>query len=56
MNFLKQSTAATPKIGPFLDSTDMITAKTALSIGQSDVLISKADGSIAQKNDTNRSR
>ena len=53
MNFLKQSTAVTPKIGPFLDSTDMLTAKTALSIGQADVLISKADGSIAQKNDTN---
>lgn len=52
MRILKQSTAVTPKVGPFLDSTDGITAETALTISQSDCLLSKAYGSFAQKNDT----
>ena len=52
MKILKQSTAATPKIGPFLDATDGVTPETALTISQSDCQISKAYGSFAQKNDT----
>lgn len=46
--FLKQSTAFTFRIGPFLDSTDGVTAETALSIGQADIQISKAGGAFAQ--------
>jgi hypothetical protein len=51
MLFLKQSTAATVKIGPFLDASDGITPETGLTIAQADVLLSKSDGAIAQKND-----
>ncbi len=51
MKILKQSTAATIKLGPFLDSTDAVTAKTALTIVQADVLVSKAFGAFAQKSD-----
>ncbi len=46
--FLKQSTAFTFRIGPFVDSTDGVTAETALSIGQADMQISKAGGAFAQ--------
>lgn len=46
--FLKQSTAFTFRIGPFLDSTDGVTAETALSIAQADIQISKAGGAFAQ--------
>lgn len=49
--FLKQSTAVTLKIGPFLDATDGSTAETALTITQADVRLSKNGGDIAQKND-----
>ena len=52
MLFLKQSTAATVKIGPFLDSTDGNTAETALTISQADVRLSKNGGDIAQKNES----
>lgn len=45
---LKQSTAFTFRIGPFVDSTDGVTAETALSIGQADLQISKAGGAFAQ--------
>src|SRR5687768_7087164 len=48
---LKQSTAKTLKIGPFVDSTDGFTAETALTIAQADVQLSKNDGAFAQKND-----
>ena len=51
MQLLKQSTAATLKIGPFLDSTDGITAETGLTISQADVRLSKNGGNIAQKNE-----
>ena len=49
--FLKQSTAVSPQIGPFLDSTDGVTAETALTISQADVRLSKAHGGFASKTD-----
>lgn len=49
--WLKQSTAFTEKIGPFVNSTDAVTPETALTISQADVLLSKASGVFAQKND-----
>lgn len=49
--FLKQSTAASPKIGPFLDKTDQFTPENALTIVQADVRLSKNHGAFAQKND-----
>ena len=52
-NFLKQSTAVTLKLGPFLDETDFITPLTALTISQSDVRLSKNGAAFAQKNDAN---
>ena len=51
--WLKQSTAVTVKIGPFVDDIDGKTAETALTIAQADVLLSKNGGTMAQKNDTN---
>ena len=51
MQFLKQSTAVTVKIGPFIDDTDGKTAETALTITQADVRLSKNGGDMAQKND-----
>jgi len=52
MNILKQSTAATIKLGPFIDDTDGKTAETALSIAQADVRLSKNGGDFAKKNST----
>jgi hypothetical protein len=49
MIFLKQSTAVTLKIGPFLDDTDGKTAETGLTIAQADVRLSKNGANIAQK-------
>lgn len=46
--FLKQSTAFTFRVGPFVDSTDGVTAETALTIAQADIQISKAGGAYAQ--------
>lgn len=49
--FLKQSTASQIiKLGPFVDSTDGNTEKTALTIANTDVKLSKAGGTIASKN------
>jgi hypothetical protein len=48
MRFLKQSTAFTFRIGPFVDSTDGVTAETGLTIAQADIQISKAGGAFAQ--------
>lgn len=45
---LKQSTAFTFRAGPFVDSTDGVTAETALTIAQADIQISKAGGAFAQ--------
>ena len=51
MQYLKQSTAVTLKIGPALDDTDGKTAETGLTIAQADVRLSKNGGNIAQKNE-----
>jgi len=51
MLFLKQSTAYTAKIGPFLDSTDGNTQEVGLTIAQADVMLSKNGGAFAAKND-----
>ena len=50
MIFIKQSTAATIKIGPFLDDTDGKTAETALTIAQADIRLSKNGAAFAQTN------
>lgn len=50
--WLKQSTAVTIKLGPFVDSTDGNTDETALTISQADVRLSKNGGDFAQKSDT----
>lgn len=50
MNFLKQSTAVTIKIGPFLDDTDGKTAETGLTLAQADIRLSKNGGAMGQKN------
>ncbi len=51
--WLKQSTAITVKLGPFLDDTDGKTAETGLTISQADVRLSKNGGDFAQKNEAN---
>ena len=48
---LRQSTALTLKVGPFVDATDGSTPETALTITQADVRLSKNGGLFAQKND-----
>ena len=50
--FLRQSTSQVVRFGPFLDSTDFITAETALTIAQADMQLSKDGGAFAQKNAT----
>jgi hypothetical protein len=47
---LKQSTAATLLIGPFVDSTDGATPETALTIANTDIRLSKNGANIAAKN------
>lgn len=52
MRKLRQSTATTLLLGPFLDATDGVTSETALTISQSDVLLWKEGGTtLAQKNE-----
>ena len=51
MQYLKQSTAVTLKIGPFLDETNGKDAETGLTIAQADVRLSKNGANIAQKGD-----
>ena len=51
MLYLKQSTSATLKIGPFLDNADGYTAETGLTVSQADVRLSKNGGNMAQKSD-----
>jgi hypothetical protein len=48
---LRQSTAVDVLIGPFVDSTDGVTAETGLTIAQADVRLSKNGQNMAQKND-----
>lgn len=50
--WLKQSTATTVKLGPFIDSTDGVTPEEGLTISQADVRLSKQGGTYAQKNDS----
>lgn len=50
--WLKQSTAAEIKVGPFVDSVDGVTAETGLTITQSEVLLAKGAGDFAQKNES----
>lgn len=50
--YLRADTAATLKLGPFSDSTDGVTAETALTIAQANVRLSKNGGDFAQKSDT----
>jgi hypothetical protein len=50
MNILKQSTAVTIKLGPFVDSTDGVTPETGLTISQADIRLSKNGGAFAQTN------
>ena len=52
---IKQSTAYTFRLGPFLDETDGKTAETGLTISQADVRLSKAGGNFAQKNESSSS-
>lgn len=52
MLYLKQSTAATIKLGPFVDDSDGKTAETGLTISQADIRLSKNGGNIAQKNNS----
>lgn len=49
MQWLKQSTAVTLKIGPFVDETDGKTAEAGLTIAQADVRLSMNGGNMAQK-------
>jgi hypothetical protein len=51
MQLLKQSTAATVVVGPFVDDTDGKTAETGLTISQADIRLSKNGGAFAQSND-----
>lgn len=48
--WLRQSTAVTVPIGPFVDSTDGDAEEAALTIAQADVRLSKNGGASAQKN------
>ena len=48
--WIKQSTASTIKLGPFLDDTDGKTAETGLTISQADIRLSKNGGAFAQSN------
>jgi len=49
--WLKQSTAITLRIGPFLDETNGKDAETELTVTQAEVRLSKAGGDFAQKNE-----
>jgi len=51
MRILRQSTAVTVAIGPFVDDADGNTAETGLTISQADVRLSKNGGNMAQKNE-----
>jgi hypothetical protein len=48
MQFLKQSTSAAVKLGPFVDQTDGFTAETGLAISQADIRLSKNGADFAQ--------
>lgn len=46
--YLRQSTAETVSVGPFLDSADGVTEEIALTISQADIRLRKKAGSFAQ--------
>jgi len=48
MVYLKEDTAATVKMGPFVDDSDGKTAETGLTITQADIRLSKNGGDFAQ--------
>lgn len=51
MQILRQSTASQAiKLGPFVDSTDGVTAETGLTIANTDIQVSKAGGAFGNKN------
>ena len=50
--FIKQSTAYTFRLGPFLDDTDGKTAETGLTIEDSHIRVSKAGANFIDKNET----
>lgn len=50
--WLRQSTAVTVKVGPFIDDTDFKTAETALAIAQADIRLTKNGGNIAQSSNS----
>ena len=50
MQYLKQSTAATVKLGPFLDESTGKDTEEALTISQADIRLSKNGGAFAQTN------
>jgi hypothetical protein len=50
--WLKQSTAVSIAIGPFVDSTDGVTAETGLTLSQADVRLKKNAGNWAQANES----
>lgn len=50
MNVLKQSTAATIILGPFVDSADFISLETGVTISQADIRLSKNGAAFAQTN------
>jgi hypothetical protein len=52
MIFLKQSTAVTLVIGPFVDDTDGKTAETGLTLSQADIRLFKQGGTFAQKSES----
>jgi len=52
MFLLKQSTAITLRVGPFLNEDDGKTAETGLTISQADIRLSKAGGDFAQTHDS----
>ena len=49
--FLKQSTAFTDRIGPFLDKTDGVTEEVGLTTASSAIFLSKNGGNFVVKND-----
>lgn len=52
MLWLREATAVTLKIGPFLDRTDGATSEPGLSIAYTDVMLSKNGGNFANKAET----
>ncbi|MHC4156505.1 MAG: hypothetical protein ACYST6_16525 [Planctomycetota bacterium] len=52
MEFIKQSTIVTKKMGPFVDDADGKTAESGLTIVQADIRLSKNGGDFAQTNNS----